>query len=130
MHWSHSHQGTEYRAEFLRGEYLKLLSLLRHANPRLKYPPRVLNDDADGGRQVVRRHGVQIENLLEAITGKCRPLIWFTDTCPTNVQYPAEWRRRALLHAQSERGRTHCASAIKACLSLNLGFTMQLDTVS
>ena len=72
---THSHtytQGTEHRAEFLRGEYLKLVQVLRGANPRLKYPPHVLKDDDE--KQIVRRHGVQLQNLLETVTGNIHVL--------------------------------------------------------
>ena len=61
-------QGTEHRAEYLKGQYVNFLRVLRGANAGLKYPPHVLKDGDE--RQILRRHGVQVQNLLETISGK------------------------------------------------------------
>ena len=53
----------------MKEEYQKLAAIVQGINPRAKLPASSINDDLEEGRQILKRHGLQIRNLLEGVTG-------------------------------------------------------------
>ena len=65
--------GTEWRADFWSGVYLKCVEIIHSANPSLRIPPHSLKDDRADGKKIIRREGVKIQNLIEVVTEMLLP---------------------------------------------------------